>query len=168
MDGGTTLIDPSLDLCNASYPSEKERVERRQVSVKKVGSPFIFLSTEVVRYSSATAAQAAQKELVKAIAQCVIDKGYKNATGALVSYSFSNIKSVPSGLVGESSRVLVRTQIDSGTQARQLLGFYQFAGDMFTGLYVMTAGETGFTNAQVATWLQVAVTMAARLSGKAA
>jgi len=32
----------------------------------------------------------------------------------------------------------------------------------------MTASETGFTDAQVATWLQVAVTMAARLSGKAA
>jgi hypothetical protein len=165
MDGGTTLADPSLDLCNANYASEKERVERRQVSAKKVGSPFAFLSTEVVRYSSATAAQAAQKELVKAIAQCVIDKGFKSATGALVSYSFSDIKSVPSGLVADGSRVLVRAQIDSGIRARQLLGFYQFNGEMFTGLYVMTASETGFTDAQVATWLQVAVTMASRLKG---
>jgi hypothetical protein len=30
----------------------------------------------------------------------------------------------------------------------------------------MTAGETPFTEAQVETWLNVAVTMATRLSGK--
>ena len=37
---------------------------------------------------------------------------------------------------------------------------------MFTGLYVMSASETGFTDAQVATWLQAAVTMAQRLQNK--
>ena len=35
--------------------------------------------------------------------------------------------------------------------ARQLLGFYQFNGAMFTGLYVMTASETGYTDAQGST-----------------
>ena len=168
MSGGTTLNDPSLDLCNGTYASEKDRIERRQVTATKVGSAFTFLSTETVRYSSAAAAQAAQKELVKAMAQCVSEKGYKDATGLQVPYTFTEIKSLPSGLVVEGSRVLVRAQIDSGVRARQLLGFYQFNGDMFTGLYVMTASETGFTDAQVATWLQVAVTMAARLSGKPA
>ena len=168
MGGGTTLNDPSLDLCNATYASEKDRIERRQVTATKVGSAFAFLSTEAVRYSSAAAAQAAQKELVKAMAQCVTEKGYKDTTGLQVPYAFTEIKNLPNGLVAEGSRVFVRAQIDSGTRARQLLGFYQFNGDMFTGLYVMTASETGFTDAQVATWLQVAVTMAARLSGKAA
>ena len=166
MGGGTTLDDPSLDLCNATYPSEKDRLERRQVAATKVGTPFAFLSSEVVRYSSAAAAQAAQKELVKAIAQCLTEKGYKDTTGALVPYVFADIKNIPSGVVSEGSRVFVRAQIDSGIRARQLLGFYQFNGEMFTGLYVMTASETGFTDAQVATWLQVAVTMAQRLQGK--
>lgn len=165
MARGTTLEDPSLDLCNAIYLSEKERVERRQVTAAKIGSPYIFLSSEVVRYSSAAAAQGAQKELVKSMAQCTAEKGYKDATGAVVSYIFSEIKNLPSGLVADSSRVFVRAQIDSGAQARQLLGFYQFSGEMFTGLYVMTTGETGFSDAQVATWLQVAVTMAQRLKG---
>jgi hypothetical protein len=44
-----------------------------------------------------------------------------------------------------------------------LLGFYQFNGDMFTGLYVMNT--EGFSDAQVAKWLKVAVTMASRLKG---
>ena len=166
MGGGTTLADPSLDLCNGTFASEKERVERRQVIATKPESPFTFLSTETVRYSSAAAAQAAQRELAKVMSQCMIEKGFTDASGSVVPYAFSQLKNLPVGLVADGSRVLVRAQIDSGVRARQLLGFYQFNGAMFTGLYVMSAGETPFTDAQVSTWLNVAATMAARLSGK--
>ena len=165
MGGGTTTDDPTLDLCNAKFASESDRLERRQLVVTKPKSPYAFLSTEVVRYSSASAAQAAQKELVKVLAQCQIDKGYKDATGALMPYTFAEIKNIPGGVMGEGSRVFVRTTIDSGPNSRQLLGFYQFNGAMFTGLYVMTASEVAYTDAQVATWLQVAATMASRLKG---
>ncbi len=166
MGGGTTLNDPSLDLCNGTFASEKERVERRQVTATKVGSTFSFLSTEVVKYSSAAAASAAQKELVKVLAQCQADKGYKDATGALVPYDFKTLKNIPTGVVSEGNRVFVHAVIDEGIRARTLLGFYQFNGDTFTGLYVMNA--EGFSDAQVAKWLKVAVTMAQRLQGKAA
>jgi hypothetical protein len=60
--------------------------------------------------------------------------------------------------------VFVHAVIDSGVRARTLLGFYQFNGDTFTGLYVMNA--EGFSDAQVAKWLKVAVTMADRLNKK--
>ena len=168
MTGGTTLNDPSLDLCNGTFASEKDRIERRQLAATKTGNPFTFLSTETVRYSSAAAAQSAQKELVKTLAKCIIDKGYTETTGAYVAYTFTDIKNQPTGLVAEGSRVLVRAQIGSGQNARQLLAFYQFNGEIFTGLYIMTAGEIGFTDLQVSSWHKVAVTMAARLSGKAA
>jgi hypothetical protein len=164
MGGGTKLDDPSLDLCNGTFASEKDRVERRQVTATKVGSTFSFLSTEVVKYSSAAAASAAQKELVKVLAQCQTDKGYKDATGALVPYDFKTLKSIPAGVVSEGNRVFVHAVIDSGVRARTLLGFYQFNGDTFTGLYVMNA--EGFSDAQVAKWLKVAVTMANRLQVK--
>jgi hypothetical protein len=164
MGGGTKLDDPSLDLCSGTYPSEKERRERRQVAATKVGSTFAFLSTEVVKYSSAAAASAAQKELVKVLAQCQADKGYKDATGTLVPYDFKTLKNIPAGVVADGNRVFVHAVIDSGERARTLLGFYQFNGDTFTGLYVMN--EDGYTDAQVAKWLKVAVTMAQRLQGK--
>lgn len=165
MPGGTTTDDPTLDLCNGKFASESDRLERRQLVVSKPKSPYAFLSSEVVRYSSVAAAQAAQKELVKVLAQCQVDKGYKDATGALMPYTFAEIKNIPAGVVGEGSRVFVRATIDSGANARQLLGFYQFNGAIFTGLYVMTASEVAYTDAQVATWLQVAATMASRLKG---
>ena len=163
MAKGTTLDDPSLDLCNGVFLSEKERTERRQVTATKEGSTFAFLSTEVVRYSSAAAASAAQKELAKVLADCKTNKGYTDATGTLVPYDFKVLNNIPSGVVSESNRVFVYTNIDSGANARTLLGFYQFNGDMFTGLYVMNTA--GFSDAQVAKWLKVAATMATRLKG---
>ena len=164
MGGGTTLNDPSLDLCNGTFASEKDRAERRQVISTKVGSTFSFLSTEVVKYSSAAAASAAQKELVKVLAQCQADKGYKDSTGALVPYDFKTLKNIPAGVVSEGNRVFVHAVIGTGPTARTLLGLYQFNGDTFTGLYVMNT--EGFSDAQVAKWLKVAVTMAQRLQAK--
>ena len=165
MSNGTTLLDPSLDLCNGVYPSEKDRLERRQVIATKAGSTFSFLSTEVVKYSSAAAATAAQKELVKVLAQCQIDKGYKDSTGTLIPYEFKKLPTIPAGVVSEGNRVFVNAIIDSGDSARTLLGFYQFNGDTFTGLYVLSAQS--FSDAQVSKWLRVAVTMAQRMQGKA-
>lgn len=166
MGGGTKLDDPSLDLCNGVFASERDRVERRQVAATKVGSTFAFLSTEVVKYSSAAAASAAQKELVKVLAACQTEKGYKDATGTLVPYDFKTLQNIPAGVATEGNRVFVYSVIDSGVRARTLLGFYQFNGDTFTGLYVMNTD--GFSDAQVAKWLKVAATMANRLQGKTA
>jgi hypothetical protein len=164
MANGTTLLDPSLDLCSGNFPSERDRVERRQVTATKRGSTFSFLSTEVVRYSSASAASAAQKELVKVFTQCQLDKGYKDSTGTLVPYEFKKLTAIPSGVVSEGNRVFVHAIIDPGVNARTLLGFYQFNGDTFTGLYLINS--QGFTDSQVAKWLKVAATMGQRLQGK--
>jgi hypothetical protein len=164
MPRGTTLDDPSLDLCNGVFPSEKERIERRQVTATKAGSTFAFLSSEVVRYSSAAAASAAQRELVKVLTDCKTNKGYIDSTGTLIPYEFKTLNNIPSGVMGESNRVFVFTNIDSGLRARTLLGFYQFNGDIFTGLYILNVN--GFSDAQVAKWLKVAVTLAQRLQAK--
>jgi hypothetical protein len=165
MANGTTLLDPSLDLCSGNFPSERDRIERRQVTATKRGSTFSFLSSEVVRYSSASAASAAQKELVKVFTQCQLDKGYKDSTGAVVPYEFKKLTPIPTGVVSEGNRVFVHAVIDPGVNARTLLGFYQFNGDTFTGLYLINS--QGFTDAQVAKWLKVAATMGQRLQGKA-
>ncbi len=164
MPKGTTLADPTLDLCSVAFASEKERIERRQVIATKVASPFTFLSTEIVRYSSPATANIALQELIEVRAQCVANKGFKDATDTKIEYNFFDIPTAPNNLVSESSRVLVNAQIGTGANARQLLGFYQFHGALFTGLYIMTKGETPFTDAQVKKWLSVAGTMADRMA----
>ena len=104
--------------------------------------------------------------MVKVLAQCQIDKGYKDSTGTLVPYEFKKLPAVPTGVVSDGNRVFVHAVIETGVRARTLLGFYQFNGDTFTGLYVMNAD--GFSDAQVAKCMKVASTMGQRLQGKAA
>ena len=168
MPRGTTLDDPTLDLCNAKFVSESGRAERRQLSVGKNPSPFAFLSSEVVRYESVDAANAALKELKKVLEDCKSLGGYKDATGNLVPYTFRSLPTFPNTIVTENNRVMVHATIGSGAESRQMLAFYQFNGAMFTGLYILTASETQFTEAQAARWLKVAGTIAQRLQGKSA
>jgi hypothetical protein len=166
MARGTTLEDPTLDLCAASYKSESGRQYRRQVMASKVGAPYVFLSTEVVKYKDKSAADAALAELQANYAACVKNKGGVERDGTFVDYSFVNLPENDAKLVAESSRVLVRAQIGKGVTARQLLGFYQYKGEMFTGLYVVKAGEVGYSDAEVKRWLDVAAVMAQRLDVK--
>ena len=163
---GTTTEDPTLDLCNAKFDSETGRAERRQLSVLKNPTPFAFLSSEVVRYSSVDAANAAIKELKKVLEDCKSAGGYKDATGALVPYTFRTLPQIPTTLVADGNRVLVHATIGSGADSRQMLAFYQFNGAMFTGLYILTGSQTQFTEAEAAKWLNVASTMAQRLQQK--
>ena len=166
MDRGTTLLDPTLDLCSAIYTSESGRQYRRQVLASKAGSPYIFLSSEVVKYKDKSAADAALAELISNYQSCVKNKGGLEKDGTFVDYTFTPMPKSDLELVPESSRVLVRAQIGKGAGARQLLAFYQFKGEMFTGLYVVKAGEVGFEDAEVKRWFEAASLIATRLETK--
>lgn len=162
MARGTTLLDPTLDLCGANYPSESGREQRRQVSVTKIGTPYLFLSTEVVKYKSASAAQNALSELLKNYEVCVKNKGGVE-NGILTPYTFQSMPNVEVKLVDTKSRLLVRATIGSGNTARQLLAFYQFEKEFFTGLYIVKAGEVPLSDAEVLRWFSVAEVMASRM-----
>jgi hypothetical protein len=166
MARGTTLDDPTLDLCSATFKSESGRQYRRQVSANKVGSPYLFLSSEVVKYKDKSAADAALAELISNYQACVKNKGGTERDGTFVDYTFTPMPQSNLELVPESSRVLVRAQIGKGVSARQLLAFYQFKGEMFTGLYVVKGGETGFSDAEARRWFDAASVMAKRLDTK--
>jgi hypothetical protein len=166
MDRGTTLLDPSLDLCSATYKSEEGRQFRRQMVASKAGSPYLFLSSEVVKYVDKTAGEAALSELQSKYQECVKNKGGVEQGGSFVDYNFTPMPLGDSALVPENSRVLVRAQIGKGASARHLLAFYQFKSEMFTGLYIVKAGEIGFADAEVKRWLGVASVLAQRLEVK--
>ena len=159
---GTTLLDPSLDLCTASYKSEADRSLRRQIAVYKQNSPFSFLSTEVVQYKSKAAANAALLELKANYEACVKAKGGIESSGTFTDYSFKPIQGT-SKLVGEANRVLVNATIGKDIYARQLLAYYQFNGDTFSGLYLVKNGTSEFSKDEIARWTKVAETMAERL-----
>ncbi len=68
-NGGNTLTQATLDLCNGSYPSEASRTARLQV-VLNDASGNAPLSTEAVLYRNAAATAQAFNELKSVVAHC--------------------------------------------------------------------------------------------------
>jgi hypothetical protein len=166
MARGTTLQDPTLDLCQPRYLSDQNRIERRQVTVFKNPSPFLFLSNEVVRYKDSDAANEAFVELDAQIKKCKLDSGGVDVSGQFEKHSFLQFPNGSSNDQGLSKKVFVRVNIGSGQNTRSLLGLYQFYGDIFSGLYVVRTGENTFSDNEVLRWLEVARIIENRLVSK--
>jgi len=164
MNRGTTLEDPSLDLCAADYQSEFDRQERRQVVATKPGSPYVFLSSEVVRYTSDAAGRRAIAELKEKYQKCVSNGGGNEKSGAFVKYSFLPVPSFSSKLVADENRVIAYAKIGEGESLRTLFAVYQFQEALFSGLYVVRGGDTAFTQGEILRWLDVAGVISKRLS----
>jgi hypothetical protein len=164
MGRGTTLEDPTLDLCSAQFDSELLRKERRQVLANKTGNPYLFLSTESVRYRNVAAAEQALSEVKLSYANCVKNLGGTERDGAFTKYEFLDLPKVPTNLVSTSHRVIVHAKIGEAESARYLFGAYQYHDDMFTGLYVVRPGDKPFTQDEITRWLDVAGVMAERLN----
>ena len=161
---GTTLEDPTLDLCSANFDSELLRKERRQISVAKSGNPYLFLSSETVRYKSVAAADQALSELKTSYNACVKNNGGTERDGTFTKYSFQALPKIPGTLVPDNKRVVVNATIGEGDSLRYLLGVYQYNQDMFTGLYIVRPGDKPFTQDEISRWLDVAGVMAQRLN----
>lgn len=165
MARGTTLLDPTLDLCGFKYESESGREIRRQLSVTRVGSPYSFLSTEAVRYKDVASAKAALSELKKNYATCVENGGGQEG-GVLTPYIFQPLPKSGAKLVDESDRLVILTVFGSGASARQLLAFYQYSGQFFTGFYIVTGTENRLDENEILRWFDVASVIAERLTAQ--
>lgn len=163
MVGGTTLDDPTLDLCGSNFPSELNRSERRQMVVSKPGSPYLFLSSETVRYRNGLAAREALAEVRSSYANCIKNSGGVERDGSFTKYSFLELPEVISRLIPEENRVIVYAMIGDGADARYLFGIYQYKEEMFTGLYIVRSAESEFSEPELIRWMSVAEKFAERL-----
>ena len=163
MARGTTLDDPTLDLCAPKYLSEVNRTERRQITVFKDASPYLFLSNEVVRYKDTVSANAAYKELATNVGDCRAKGGGVDITGTFAPHVFLDFPNNSIIASSKTSKVFVRLNIGSGSEVRSLLGLYQFNNDLFSGLYVVKVGANAFSDAEVLRWLDVATVIENRL-----
>ncbi len=163
MARGTTLLDPTLDLCGATYTSENKRTQRRQVTANKLNSPYTFLSTEVVKYSSENDALKAFAELQKAFSDCKFNKGGFES-GIFTPYAIQNIDSEISKYSFLKNNLIVVATIGLPGNERQLLGIYQFAGNNFLGTYIVKPGKTPISTLEISNWLSVASKLSKRLN----
>lgn len=166
MPNGTTLNDPSLDLCSTDYPSEGDRLYRRQIAAYKTDSPYIFLSSEVVQYKSAKAASAALSELIDRTKACVANGGGTETGGTFSKYVFSALPGTTTQYLATSSTLAVNAAIGEGANQRFLLAYYQFNGPIFTGLYVVRPASKPLDADEIKRWGAVAQTFATRMAKK--
>ena len=164
MGRGTTLEDPTLDLCSSEFPSELDRKERRQIAVSKSGNPYLFLSSETVRYKNSAAGEKALAEVKKSYTNCLKNAGGVERDGSFTKYEFFSIPENLTRLVPEANRVVVHAKIGESAAARYLFGIYQYKGEMFTGLYVVRSGDSAFPEDELLRWVGVAEKFAERLN----
>jgi hypothetical protein len=128
-----------------------------------VGNPYLFLSSESVRYKSIAAAEQALKEVKLSYANCLKNSGGNERDGLFTKYEFLELPPLSSNLITPSNSVIVHAKIGEGNSIRYLFGAYQYRGDLFTGLYVVSGASRPFSQEELKRWLDVAVIMAERL-----
>ena len=148
------------------FRSEVDRIARRQISVTKIDSPYLFLSSEVVKYKSEAAAKTALSELIARGSECVTKGGGIESSGAFSKYVFTSFPGERQNIVTTSSSFFVHATIGEGANMRYLLGFYQYKGPFFTGVYVVRPAKGDFSQDEITRWVSVAAEMAQRLASK--
>jgi hypothetical protein len=116
----------TLDLCNASFPSESKRTARDQVDYGPSQSAT-FASEEVVRYS-AGGAMAAYREVQRAARTC--PKSVKE--GAV---TVTQVERHPTNSALAASQLTVTQRLTTHGQDFWTAAIYQYDGDIFVGIY---------------------------------
>ncbi len=146
---GTSLGIPTLDFCAANYPSESLRTAREQRAVYDKQGSFAGLSTEVVLYKTAAAAQQALREATAARIACPVGKPVKTYDGHTIVFAFHPAPG-PSNtpLVPADSRLIIHTTMKVDGQPQTAFLVYQVQGRVLAALYAVDA--TGKPMAQSA------------------
>jgi hypothetical protein len=152
---GTTLTSPTLDFCSNSFASESERKYRRQLIATKNQSPYLFVSSEAVRYQSTKSANKALSELYKVIDDCLISKGFTDLNGIFENYEFQTFpgSEKKKNIIDGGIQLLVR--IGSGNNMRWLLLQFQFKDEFFSGVYIVKPFNLPFLEDELIDWLSV-------------
>lgn len=161
---GTSLGIPTLDFCDAKYPSESLRVKRLQTGAFDSDGVYAGMSTEVVVYESSKAAKQALAEVIKARLACPEGKKITTFDGHTLVFTFHKAPG-PSDtpLVGADSRLIIHTTmlVDGAPQTAFLV--YQIAGPVLAALYVSDASGKPLTQASLDSVYGLAGRIATRL-----
>ena len=161
---GTSLGIPTLDFCDAKYPSESLRVKRLQTGAFDSDGVYAGMSTEVVVYESPKAAMQALAEVIKARLACPEGKKITTFDGHTLVFTFHKAPG-PSDtpLVGPDSRLIIHTTmvVDGAPQTAFLV--YQIAGPVLAALYVSDASGKPLTQASLDRLYGLAGRIATRL-----
>lgn len=161
---GDSLGTPTLDFCDATYPSEVLRVSRLQKAAFDANGQFAGLSSEVVVYRDADAAKQALAEVIAARKACPTGKAFTSKDGHQLSFSFHTAPGpATTPLVDAESRLIVHTTMVVDGEQRRAFLVYQIYGSVLAALYVSEAGATPFDQTSLDSFYALAGDFADRL-----
>ena len=156
LPNGYTLADPTLDFCAESYQSDSDRTARRQLQAfRSPDSKYSFVSSEVVSYKSEKAAEGALAELRDFVDRCRKSGGFTKKDGATERYDFSSSPSIWELSDMNLQGIAMQVKIGTGANLRQLLAFYVFSKNIFSGFYVVKSGESSFSKEEIENWTAI-------------
>jgi len=129
----------------------------------KESSPYLFLSTEVVRYKSKVAGIEAQSELTSRVEDCIRNGGFRNADGIFQDYQFLPIEGIKGKYKVIDNGIMLYVKIGIDNSARYLLAYYQFNDGVLSGMYVVKPYQSAFTREELAKWEQIRSKLSFRL-----
>ncbi len=149
VDNGSSLTDPTLQICNAKYSSESHREIRSQVQATPLyKTKYTFISSEAVQYESTDWAGKALKELGAISTKC--------------SESGTTIKTLPyKPLQGVQAISIIVSSKRNGV-AQNLLATFQSKGRILVGTYIIS--PTGFNADEINKWQSVALSVGKKLA----
>jgi hypothetical protein len=148
VQNGSTLNDPTMQICSATYASEAHRVSRTQVAANSIySSKYLFISSEAVQYETAYWANQALKELDAATAHC----SPKVASVKRLAYT------APTNI--SSRAVLAVSTIKKIPQ--NLIATFQVKGNILVGTYVLST--ISYKPLDIARWLKLSTKIGMRL-----
>jgi hypothetical protein len=151
---------PTLDLCAASFPSERSRTARFQIDYRHAGRS-VWLSNELVTYRKGGGARA-RAELERAVAICP-STPVKSRTlyEPTLAYRLTRLHDdrLPAGTL--ALRIHATGKDGSEKVDTTFIVIYLFRGDLFSGVYTLARGATVRDQIRIA--MRAAVASAANL-----
>lgn len=166
---GTSLGIPTLDFCEGKFASEALRVSRLQRGAYDASGIYSGLSTEVVVYKDAAAAQQALREVTTARVGCPVGKTVKTYDGHTLVFAFHPAPG-PSNtpLVPANQRLVIHTTMKVDGSPETTFIVYQIDGRVLAALYAMDSTGKPFTQTTLDAFYGLAGDIARRLQKYAA
>lgn len=162
---GTSLGTPTLDFCEAKYPSESLRVKRLQTGAYTKAGAYMGLSTEVVVYDSVKSAKQALAEVIAARLACTEGKKFKTYDGHTIEFAFHKaLGPTNTPLVGADSRLIIHTTMIVDGKPQRAFLVYQIDGPVLAALYVSDPGSKPFAQVTLDNLFGLAGRIATRLT----
>jgi hypothetical protein len=153
---------PTLDLCAASFPSERLRTARLQIDYRRNVRKAVWLSNEIATYRKGGGAQA-RAELERALSTCPSTPVKSRAWhGPTLTYRLTRLHDdrLPAGTL--AVRIHATGKDGSVKVDSTFVAIYLFQGDVFSGVY--TLGTPGATvSDQIRVGMRAAIASAANL-----